>query len=149
MLNEDVWPLRFRVAIGYGLVDVSERSTNAGDMDGPAFHAAADALLRAKDQGLPFALSISGWSVADCGLAEELARLHVTLMEDWTDARVKIVAAYRELGRQADVARRLGVTQQAVSAALGKAHFHELVAAEDALRRWLATRVAEGERMPR
>jgi hypothetical protein len=149
MLNEEIWPLRFRVAISHGLVDVSENSTNAGDMDGPAFHAAADALLRAKDQDLTFAMSISEWSVADCALAEELARLHSTLMGDWTGARAKIVASYRRLGRQADVAKRLGVTQQAVSAALRKAHLHELVAAEDALRRWLASRAAEGERTSR
>lgn len=147
MLNEEVWPLRFRVAVSYGVVDIRESSANAGDMDGPAFHAAADALLRAKEHGLVFALSIPGDKAAGCELAEELARLHATLMEGWTSARARLVASYRRHGRQADVAKELGVTQQAVSSALRKAHLHELVAAEDALRRWLSEGPVDRERI--
>ena len=46
--------------------------------------------------------------------------------------------AYRRLGHQGLVAQELGVSQQAVSQMLLGARFRDLVAAENAMRRWLA-----------
>jgi len=84
-----------------------------------------------------FRLELPGRSRADLELAHALARLHAAIMADWTRSRARAVLAYRRHGRQADVARELGVSQQAVSQLLQGARLKDLLRAEDAFRDWL------------
>lgn len=138
-INLALWPHRFRFAIAVGEVDVAARSRDAAAMDGPAFHAAADALERGRANDLPFALALPGVPDETRDVFEQLARLHGTLVAGWTGNTARIVAAYRREGTQARVAEELGISQQAVSKALRSGHWRELDAAEEALRRWLET----------
>ena len=48
----------------------------------------------------------------------------------WSNHQNQVVRLYRELGRQKDVAERLGITQQAVSDILKRAHWREINRAE-------------------
>jgi hypothetical protein len=139
-LNVLLWPRRFRFGFSYGAIDVAADSAKAAAMDGPAFHAAADALERARAHDLPFAVSLPGMSEGEVLLVEAVARLHGAILRERSKGAA---ATARELRRregatQARVAEALGATQQAVSAALRRARVDDLAAAEAAIRSSLA-----------
>ncbi|MGK2940242.1 MAG: SatD family protein [Immundisolibacter sp.] len=144
-VNLVVWPQRFRFALAAGTIDVGLASNVAGDMDGPAFHRAADALARVRRERLAAGFDLPGVNATQTRMAEALAGLHQTIMENWSPATAVAVAAYEQpsgqagaqTGTQAQTAHRLGISQQAVSAALRRARVAELAVARDALRRWL------------
>lgn len=136
-LNLAIWPQRFRFALGAGEIDVGVKSNNASDMDGSAFHLASDALARGRKNDLGFMVSIPDQPTENCQLLEAAAHLHETFMRAWTPREMQAVAAYRRHGHQADAARQLGVSQQAISDALRRAGMKEMSNAEDAIRAWL------------
>ena len=68
---------------------------------------------------------------------EATAKLHDVVSSSWTSREAEAVHVYRLVGTQAAVARRLRITQQAVSDALSRARFSDLTVAEDAIRAWL------------
>ncbi len=144
-VNLVVWPQRFRFALAAGTLDVGLASTVAADMDGPAFHRAADTLARVRRERLAVGFDLPGIGAAQMRMAEALAGLHQAIVEHWTTAIAATVAAYEQpcgkvdaqAATQAQAARRLGISQQAVSAALRRARVAELVVARDALRQWL------------
>lgn len=146
-LNTMLWPYRFRFALGSGTIDVAWKSNNAAAMDGPAFHRASDGLERARRDELTFAVELPEPSKEVCRLVERLCRLHQVLMQRWSKRAAMTMRAYRHLEAQGEAtntkvtqgkaARELGITQQAISEALTRAHYAELTAAEDAVRTWL------------
>jgi hypothetical protein len=138
-LNEALWPQRFRFALACGGIDVAPDSTAAADMDGPAFHLAADALARARAADLPFAVNLPGRDGAACALIEALGTLHGAMTAQWTPGAARAMLALRQAGTQREAAKALGITQQAISRALRRARQHELDAARTAVRTWLAT----------
>jgi len=141
-VNVALWPHRFRFAIADGTLDVVGERGRASDMDGPAFHRTADALARARRDGLPMALALAHGDATELRMAEALAALHHTLVAGWTPTIARAIQLHRPPGgpalTQAEVARELGNTQQAVSDAHRRGHLKTLVQAEDALRAWLA-----------
>lgn len=130
-LGEAAWPIRLRFTLA-----AAPPAGAAGRDD--AVRAKAQKLLRGMDRSAALRAELPGRSPEECALADAVARLHRSLTADWTEGRWHAVRAYRRFGRQADVARELGVTQQAISQMLLGARLRELVAAEDALRAWLA-----------
>lgn len=136
-LNAALHPARFRCALASGIVDVAPRSGDAAAMDGPAFHRAADALEQARRDDLPFKIAIEGQPEEVSDLVESTAKLHDVISASWTRREAEAVHVYRLVGTQAAVARRLRITQQAVSDALSRARFFDLVVGEDAIRAWL------------
>lgn len=130
-LAEAAWPAPLRFAIA------AAPPAGAAGRD-ETVRAKVQKMLRAMPRGAALRADLPGRSSEECALADGLARLHRTLCGEWTEGRWKAVRAYRRLGRQADVARELGVSQQAVSQMLLGARLRELAAAEDALRAWLA-----------
>jgi hypothetical protein len=152
-LNAALHPARFRCALASGAIDVAPDSGDAAAMDGPAFHRAADALAHARRRGFPFAAAIEGQPPEVRGLVEATAGLHDAISASWTSREAEAVQVYRLVGTQAAVARKLRITQQAVSDALSRARFPDLSVAEDAIRAWLeqlsvaaASKPGEGER---
>lgn len=137
-LNEAVWPATFRVAVADGEIDVRAHSGDAGAMDGPAFHRAADALARAESEGIDFALDLSRLAAADRDLVEATAALHASLRSTWKPSRHRAVVARRQYGTQRAAAGALGVTPQTISAALQAAHYESLRRSELAIRGVLA-----------
>lgn len=138
-LNQAVWPQHFRFAVAVGEIDVGRGQRDASAMDGAGFHLASDAMARARAEELPLALALPGVPEATCRMAENLARLHSAIQRGWTPSQSAAVSAYRATGSQRGAARRLRITQQAVSAALRAAQFREMGRAEDALRAWLGS----------
>lgn len=138
-LNEALWPQRFRFALARGAIDVAPDSAVAADMDGPAFHSAADALARARTADLPLALALPGSDPAVCALVEALGLLHGALAAQWTPGSARAMLALRQASTQRVAAQALGITQQAISRALRRARQRELDEARTAVRGWLAT----------
>lgn len=130
-VQEAAWPVKLRHTLA-----AAPPAGAAGRDD--AVRAKALKLLRGMDRHSVLRVDLPGRTAEECGLADAVARLHRSLTLDWTEGRWSAVRAYRRHGRQADVARELGVSQQAVSQMLLGARLRELTAAEDALRAWLA-----------
>ncbi len=137
-LNAAVWPQRFRAALAEGTVDVGARTHDARAMDGPAFHRAADALLRAKREDLPLVLAVDFLTPEEQRVLEQAMRLHGAVAAAWKPSRAAAAAALRAAGTQKAAARRLKITPQSVSEALAAAHGTEIVALEAAIREHLA-----------
>ncbi|HYC77902.1 MAG TPA: helix-turn-helix domain-containing protein [Planctomycetota bacterium] len=149
-LNLAVWPRRFRFALAAGEVDVAPSGRDAGAADGEAFHRAADALERAKAADAPFVVAAPGLAGDRATLIEALARLHGVLLADVPAGATPVLRALRAApdATQARLARDLGMTQQAVSAALGRARASDLDLAEAALRAALTALPSPGTVAP-
>lgn len=137
-LNLAVWPERFRMGIGVGTIDVGLESGDAADLDGTAFHNAAEAVRRAGRDGIPLALHGEGVTAREAGVIEALALLHARVLQGWHGATHAAAVAYRERGTQTSAAAQLKLTQQAISQALERGQHEDLTLAEDAVRLWLA-----------
>ncbi|MCA9752969.1 MAG: hypothetical protein KC591_12310 [Gemmatimonadetes bacterium] len=142
-INLALWPDRFRFALADGALDLGEPGDPASRYDGPAFHRAAEALARARREKRPLALAIEAADPAACRVVEEACRLHHETLRDWTDAAHEAATLARtdnagESPTQQEIARALGVTQPAISTRLRQARHSELLAAEEAIRGWLA-----------
>jgi hypothetical protein len=129
-IAEAAWPTRVRFAL------IAAPPGGAAGQD-DAIRDKAHRVLKKANKKASFHFELSGKGAAEISLASALCKLHATLLAEWTEARATAVRTYRRFGKQADVARELGVSQQAVSQMLLGARFRELVAAEDAMRDWL------------
>jgi len=135
-LNLELWPQRFRFALGRGAIDVRFESGDAAEMDGSAFHHAAAGLARLKKTGAIFA--IEGVGSGAVGITESVAQLVGTLMADWTETEASTVRVYRREGTQKSTAEALGIRQPTVSGTLKRAHFAEIEHALSEVRVWLS-----------
>jgi hypothetical protein len=130
-VNERILPNAFRFAVACGRLDVGLGSRDAAKIDGPAFHVAADLVERAKQQNLYYAFALGEESGELETLLTVLASVIHIARGTWTTRQRRVVKLYEELGTQKAVARKLGITQQAVSDALVKSSHKELVRAEE------------------
>ncbi len=131
-LTERLWPLPLRAA----LVSVGHHAGDAAMQR--ARHKALETLEQAGKEGARFRVSMASREDQESRLAESSILLHAVITEGWTSTRHQAVRAYRELGRQKDVAEKLEVTQQAVSQMLRGARLRELREVENHLRAWFA-----------
>lgn len=122
-MNELVWPEKFRWALGAGTIDIGLESGDAGDLDGTAFHIAADGLRRAKEDRLPFTVSIPQVGEGTRGLIEAAALAHGQMMGDWSERQREFVRAARQTETQLEVAEQFQVSAQTVSQSLMRASF--------------------------
>jgi len=129
--QEAAWPTVLRFAL------VTAPPAGAAGRD-EAVRAKATKVLTRMDKKQVFRFDLPNRTDEELALADALVRLHRTLTQEWTAARADAVRCYRRHGRQAEVAQELGVSQQAVSQMLLGARWRDLIAAEDAMRRWLA-----------
>jgi hypothetical protein len=139
-VNVLLWPATFRFGLGEGTVDVWGNNRRASDMDGPAFHRAADALERGRKSDTIFSVDMYDLPHVTTSLIEASGRLYQAVMRDWTASSARAIRIYRPVDRQAGtltqerVAAHLGQSQQAVSDAIRRGHLEELTSAEDAIR---------------
>lgn len=132
-LNEQVWPEKFRWALGAGEIDIGLETGDAGDLDGTAFHRAADALRRAKAQKSLFALAVPGLDKGSATLIEAAALAHSECMERWSERQREVVRAARMHQTQQAVAEQFGVSAQTVSQSLLRAGFGTMRRIEEAI----------------
>ncbi len=113
-LNLALWPQRFRLGVGAGVIDIGLRG-DAADLDGTAFHNAAEAVRRAARDGIPFAIESPLIPVPQARVAESLALFHANTVADWKRRMHDAAMAYRSTGTQHDAAKKLKTSQQSVS----------------------------------
>jgi hypothetical protein len=126
LLNLAVWPQRFRWGLGAGEIDVNANSEEISEMDGPAFHLAAEVLRKAEETGYLFNLEIPGMNGSVQQLVREAADVVFSIMAGWTSAQARAVKKFIESGSQAETARLLNVSPQAVSQALDRSGYDRI-----------------------
>lgn len=129
-IQEAAWPASLQFA-----VIVAPPGGAAGRDE--AVRSKASVTLHGMTRHQAFRFDLPSKSEDDQELADAAALLHRTLVLSWTKTRWQAVRSYRRHGRQAQVARDLEISQQAVSQMLMGAHFRKLKVVEDAFRRWL------------
>jgi predicted transcriptional regulator len=136
-LNEKLYPHLFRFAIVTGVLDIALDTKDARTMDGPAFHRSADMIRIAKKEDLYycFDLKLPLEELNQC--LNELTNMIHLIRADWTKHQRLVVDLYQKRGNQKKVAKRLGITQQAVSDAIQQAHWKELKRVEEFIDRIL------------
>ena len=143
-LNLSLWPAMFRFGLGDGDIDVWGKSGRASDMDGSAFHHAAEALALGRDRDISFTTNIQGLPHATQSLIEAAGVLHQAVMRDWTPKSAEVIRIYRPLSgenpTQEQVAAQLDQSQQAISDAIRRGHLSDLTLAQDAIRLVLGSR---------
>ncbi len=137
-LAEEVWPMRLNTAV----LSVGHQVGPSADAN--AHMRAISNLIKATKAKQIFHFNIAGRKDPEMRMAEAAALLHATIREEWTATRALAVSAYREIGRQKDVAIKLNITQQAVSQMLRGARLRELVALEASMREWLVEEARPG-----
>lgn len=137
LVNEVVWPQRFRFTLAVGTLDTPPVGAEATALDGPAFHRASETMVRAKKERLSFALWLPDSDPATVRVVEGAAVLHAAVMEDWTEVQWRTLRLYEQEGHQGKVAEELGITQQSVSETLRKARASEIQEIRSAIREWL------------
>lgn len=137
LLDRTIWPQQFRWAMASGTVDVGLRSRIVGEMDGPAFHRAAGALHRAREENLPFALDLGDRSEASQRVVEWLIRLCADIRSSWTPAEARVAHLMNDARRQLDVARKLGISPQAVAQTLRRGRYQDLEVGARLISAWL------------
>ena len=137
-----VRPGAIRFAVVYGEIDVGAAGDDVGEMDGPAFHRADEALTDVADAALYVAFS--GRRPGLDPLVETCVNLLLMAREGWTERQRAMVAAYEETGTQEAVARRFDVSQQTVSATLRRADWPRLSRLEAQVNAALADYSSDG-----
>lgn len=130
-LFEALRPYELRLAIASGSIDVGADSHDVAEMDGPAFHRAAELIDALEDSGLLFDMDV-GKGTLDTALADEI-NLLLLVRQEWTDRQREVIQAYQRHDGQDGAARELGVTQQAISDALTNASWPTVHAIEKRL----------------
>jgi len=131
-LNYAINPLQFRFAIVRDTLDVALDSHNAGSMDGPAFHIAANLIENIRHEKSLYQFKISGDSSINL-LLNNLTKLIQVVRSNWTEHQRDLFDLYMENKNQKAVAKEYNITQQAVSAALKKTHWQVINIAEESI----------------
>ena len=129
-LNERLLPYQFRFAIVRGNLDIGVKSKDAAKMDGTAFHIAANIIERARKEKRCYYFDLGLQPPILEQLVNELSNLIYLLRSNWSNHQRRIVELYLRLGSQQSVAKKLSITQQAVSDALRQARWKEIGQAE-------------------
>jgi len=132
-----VHPYRARFVLARGGVDVGYSTRDAARLDGPVFVTAAALMARLKQSKLPFSSALNGQGF-DAGVSG-LFNVLLTMRWSWSERQRAAVAAYRAFGSQEAAAERMGISQQAVSKALGSVDWRVYSQAEEALRETLSS----------
>lgn len=129
-INSELYPHSFRFAIVRNALDVHIAAKDARLMDGPAFHIAADLMVQAKKEDLYYCFHL-GFADEDVTLLlNELVNFIHIIRKGWTSHQCSVITLYESLENQSAVARKLRISQQAVSDALKQAHWKEVSRAE-------------------
>ena len=129
-------PVQFAFGVGVGRLSTPLKPAAALGMDGDAFHRARAALTVAKKSGRVVAYDFAGPAMP---LANALAGLMEKHWSRLTPRQREIARLLQALDKQKLVARKLGISQPAVSKAASSAVYAQLREADTALRNFLAT----------
>lgn len=111
-LEDDLADVEVRVGIGCGVLE-TELQESAIGMDGPVWHAARNAILRAKDANALGGV-FEGFGDEDDAILNGFARLLRHFREDLTETQREVVSLSRGGMNRSGIAQKLGITNQAL-----------------------------------
>ena len=129
-------PHHVRFVAVRGIIDVGLDEEDVSAMDGPVFATGSEIMARLKKSDMPVSMH-TGDQHFDAA-AGALMNSVILLRYTWSDRQQEIIDEYEKRGNQIAVARRLHISQQAVSDALRKARWREIGMLEEDLKRMLA-----------
>ncbi|MCZ7382236.1 MAG: SatD family protein [Candidatus Methanoperedens sp.] len=121
---EKLYPDLMRFVVVFDYIDTAAESSDVAKMDGPAFHRASDIMGELKKSKLIFSISIEDKAIENLISGE--INLILLFKKNLSAKQHLIVKEYKETGSQHEVAKKLGITQQAVSKALNRALWEEI-----------------------
>jgi hypothetical protein len=127
--NEELYPGWIRFSIVRDVLEIPREGDEEAARIGGVGDRARQMLGKARASGWCYIFDL-GDDVPFNAVLTEMASLVHTFRSLWSDHQNKVIRLYRELGRQKRVAERLGITQQAVSDILKRAHWKEIKRAE-------------------
>jgi len=139
-LTEDL-PVQCLFGIGLGTLATPLKSP-IGELDGPCFHRAREAVEQAKREGRWAVLA--GAPAVEAGIANSILRLTGSIRGSWTERQKEIIRVRRKTPLQKDVARKLKVSPSVISEALSAAR-HDAILEADAAIAAILDRVAKSD----
>ncbi|WP_457556084.1 SatD family protein [Candidatus Pyrohabitans sp.] len=130
-IQEQLYPNYMRFAVVLDHIDTALESRDAALMDGPAFHKASDIMNKLKKSKLMFDMSVSD-KIIDTAISGQI-NLILLLKKNWSPKQRLIVGEYEKTKNQSKIAKKLGITQQAVSKILGRSMWKEIKMIESKL----------------
>ncbi len=130
-IEEQLYPNYMRFAVVLDHIDTALESRDAALMDGPAFHKASDIMNKLKKSKLMFDMSVSD-KLIDTAISGQI-NLILLLKKNWSPKQRLIVGEYEKTKNQSKIAKKLGITQQAVSKILGRSMWKEIKTIEGKL----------------
>lgn len=121
--------MRFVLVLDY--IDTGLETADVARMDGPAFHRASDMIRKVKKMNLMFDMAV-GDDMVDSAIFGEI-NLLLIIKSAWSATQYRAVQEYEKDKTQSEVAKTLGVTQQAVSKALNRSMWKEIRRIEENL----------------
>jgi hypothetical protein len=128
-LSEDL-SVQCLFGIGLGTLSTPLKAP-IGELDGPCFHRAREALEEAKRDGR-WAV-VAGVSAVEAGIANAILRVTGSIRESWTERQKEIIRVRRRTPLQKDVARKLKVSPSVISEALSAARHDAILEADGAV----------------
>jgi len=128
---EQLHPNLIRFVLIFDYIDTGMESFDISKMDGPAFHKASDTMNTLKKSKLLFEMSVSD-KMIDTAIIGQINLILFT-KKNWSLKQHQIVREYKSTNNQDDVAKKLGITQQAVSKTLNKVMWKEIFQIEEKL----------------
>jgi hypothetical protein len=126
-----LYPYQIRFALVYDYIDVSMDIRDVTKMDGPAFHKASSDINELKLIGTSFKFSVYDL-IVDSAIENEINLLFM-IKSDWSLLQHNIIKEYMKLGKQTEVANKLGTSQTFVSRTIHKLRWKELSYIEENL----------------
>jgi predicted DNA-binding protein YlxM (UPF0122 family) len=131
ILLERMYPHLIRFILVFDYIDTALETMDIAKMDGPAFHKASDLMHTLKKSKLMFDMSV-GDKVIDTTISGQI-NLILLFKRNWSAKQHQIVGEYERTKTQYEVAKNLGITQQAVSKTLNRSMWKELKSIEENL----------------
>lgn len=130
-ISGQLYPDRMRFVLVYDYIDTGMETLDVSKMDGPAFHRASDIMNSLKKSRLMFDMSI-GDKMIDSAITGQI-NLILLMKKNWSTKQHQIVKEYKNTENQDDVAKNLGISQQAVSKTLNLIMWKEIIGIEERL----------------
>lgn len=130
-ISEQLYPTLMRFVLVFDYIDIGLETMDVSKMDGFAFHKASETMNTLKKSKLMFDMIVDD-KIIDTTIAGQI-NLIFLIKKNWSVLRHEIVKEYKNTNNQDQVARKLGITQQAVSKSLKRLMWKEITCIEEKL----------------
>lgn len=126
---DDIYPNTIRFALVFDYIDTALETRNVTKMDGVAFHKASEMIRELKMSKLMFDMSVED-EMLDMSITGQI-NLIFLIKKNWSATQYNTVREYEKTKKQSEVAKKLRITQQAVSKNLKRSMWKEIRTVEE------------------